>query len=119
MPNSRTSVLKMPGRGRNAAMWLMFAAVAAPLPAAAQVKTATPQRPVTLNFELRDLTEPLRNLTPEDRLAVDQAIRAIGQKDHVVALSYLTKLSATNPMNSSLKVLRAFALLELGNLSGA
>ena len=76
-------------------------------------------RKVDLNLQLKDLTQPLQNLNASDQQSVDQAIRAIGQQDHVVALSYLTKLSASNPMNSSLRVLRAFVLLEVGNVAGA
>jgi predicted Zn-dependent protease len=98
---------------------LLILAIAISGPIMAQTSSLAASRKVQLNFELKDLTEPLRNLSVTDREAVDQAIRSIGQKEHAVALSYLTQLSSSNPMNSSLRVLRAFVLLELGNVSGA
>jgi predicted Zn-dependent protease len=68
---------------------------------------------------LEDITKPLQNLSASDQTIVDDAIRAIDRKEHVVALAILSKLSASNPMNTSLRVLRAYVLLEVGNVAGA
>jgi hypothetical protein len=70
-------------------------------------------------LDLKALAEPLQDLTPADRLTVDKVIKLIGEKQHLQALTYLTGLTASNPKNSSLRVLRAYALLELGNITGA
>jgi predicted Zn-dependent protease len=61
----------------------------------------------------------LQDLKPADRDAVDEAIALIRRKDHALALLSLTRLTATNPKNSALRVLRSYVLLELGNLVGA
>lgn len=70
-------------------------------------------------LDLKALSEPLQNLTPQERKTADKAIKLIGEKQHLLALGYLTDLTASNPMNSSIRVLRAYVLLELGNLTGA
>jgi predicted Zn-dependent protease len=70
-------------------------------------------------LDLKALAEPLQDLTPADRALVDKAIKLIDMKQHLQALAYLTELTASNPKNSSLRVLRAYALLELGNITGA
>jgi hypothetical protein len=87
--------------------------------------TATAQVPNgrggTLQFDLglTELQQPLMNLSIGDRQIVDQVIALIKQGKHVPALAYLTSLTHSNPMNSAVRVLRAYVLLELGNLAGA
>jgi len=81
------------------------------------VRVAAPD--VQPQLDLQALSEPLRNLTPAEHDVVDKAIKLIGQKKHIQALQDLTGLTASNPMNSGLRVLRAYVLLELGNVTGA
>ena len=76
-----------------------------------------PERKVQLDFKA--LTEPLQDLTAADHRIIDRAIQSIRQNEHSVALAYLTGLTATNPMNSGVRILRAYVLLELGNIAGA
>jgi len=97
----------------------LLLAVLAATPSAAQPAPPSPHRKVSLNLGLKELTEPLRDLSPDDRRAVDLAIASIERGEHAVALAWLSRLSGSNPMNSSVRVLRAYALLELGNLTGA
>lgn len=70
-------------------------------------------------LDLKALAEPLQDLTPADRATVDQVIKLIQDKKHLQALTYLTDLTVRNPQNSSVRVLRAYVLLELGNIVGA
>ena len=70
-------------------------------------------------LNLKALAEPLQDLTSEDRKAVDEAIRLIHDNRDAEALTTLTTLTRTNSKNSTLRVLRAYALLELGNFTGA
>ena len=70
-------------------------------------------------LDLRSLTEPLQDLTPADRDTIDGAVALIKQKQHLPALAYLSGLTQRNPDNSAVRILRAYVLLELGNLSGA
>lgn len=70
-----------------------------------------------LNFKA--LAEPLQDLTPKDKKVVDEAIKLIREKRDVEALTSLTNLTQSNSENSAIRVLRAYVLLELGNLTGA
>ena len=81
--------------------------------ATASVEHARPE------LDLKALTEPLRDLTPEDRDTFDEAVALIKQKQHLLALANLNRLTQRNPDNSATRVLRAYVLLELGNLAGA
>ena len=87
--------------------------------APSQTKTAAPAEKARPELDLRALAEPLQDLTPADRDTIDGAVALIKQKQHFLALAYLTGLTQRNPDNSAVRVLRAYALLELGNLSGA
>jgi hypothetical protein len=49
-------------------------------------KAAAPGRKVELDFELKALAEPLRDLTPAEREVVDEAIELIRHKQHALAL---------------------------------
>jgi predicted Zn-dependent protease len=80
---------------------------------------AAPAQSIQPRLDLKQLAEPLQNLTPMERQTVDKCIKLIQEKQHVQALALLTELTVTNPMNSAVRVLRAYVLLELGNLTGA
>jgi predicted Zn-dependent protease len=95
--------------------WLPALALLVAFSSLAQNATYRP----TLDLQLRELTLPLQNLSSSDHQVVDEAIAALRRSEHAVALANLTRLTASNPSNSSLRVLRAFALLELGNVTGA
>jgi hypothetical protein len=81
-------------------------------------ETSQPQK-VQPELNLKALGEPLQDLTSQERKAVDEAIRLIGQRQHSEALASLTSLTQGNAKNSALRVLRAYVLLELGNVAGA
>ena len=85
----------------------------------ASAGSALPARNVPLELNLKALAEPLQDLTPAEREVVDETIQLIQQKQHALALVNLTGLTASNPSNSALRVLRAYVLLELGNVTGA
>jgi Flp pilus assembly protein TadD len=74
-----------------------------------------------LDFELRvdRLASALSIMTEGDRGAVDHALQLIQKGDHSLALVRLSSLNKTNPKNSSLRILTAYALLQAGNLLGA
>ncbi|MBK9168365.1 MAG: hypothetical protein IPM24_12970 [Bryobacterales bacterium] len=73
------------------------------------------------DFALRfDMLRPsLERLTGDDRPSVDAAIEMIRQGEHQAALVRLAAARERNPKNSSLGILSAYALLQLGNLAGA
>jgi hypothetical protein len=87
--------------------------------AAVPAKATGPERNVHPALDLRALAEPLRDLTPAEREVVDDAVELIRQRRHALALVELSTLTASNPKNSALRVLRAYVLLELGNVTGA
>jgi predicted Zn-dependent protease len=72
-----------------------------------------------IELSIQDLAEPLRDLSPSDEEAFNEAVTLIQQKQHVLALAVLTPLTRSNPANSSLHIARAYVLLELGNVVGA
>lgn len=99
---------------------LILTGVAPPLiQASAPAQCTAPARSVQLDLDLKALAEPLQDLTPAEREVVDGAIKLMGQKQHLLALAYLTRLTTSNPKNSALRVLRAYVMLELGNVTGA
>ena len=65
------------------------------------------------------LLDPLKLLNTQDRAAVDQAISLIRSGDHAAALVALAAVNGSNPRNSTLRSLSAYAQLQLGNLLGA
>jgi len=73
------------------------------------------------DFDLRfdRLTEAFSLLPEADRMSTNEVIALIRRGDHNDALARLQTLNATNPDNSSLRVLTAYALLRVGNLIGA
>src|ERR1700739_1168863 len=50
-------------------------------------------------LDLRALAEPLQDLTPADRDTIDRAITLIKEKQHFLALAYLTDLTQSNSDN--------------------
>ncbi len=129
-----TSVMKMPDPARQlhssytkaggigvirAVAVLLLSAVGLAL---AQLRASEPT-PSTQNvhpeLNLKALAEPLQDLTPEEKKVVDEAIKLIREMRDAEALTSLTNLTRSNSRNSSIRVLRAYVLLELGNLTGA
>lgn len=72
-----------------------------------------------IELSIQDLGEPLRDLSPSDERAFNEAVTLIQQNQHLAALEVLTPLTKSNPANSSLHIARAYVLLELGNVGGA
>ncbi len=70
-----------------------------------------------LNYDR--LRGALNEITGSDQDTVSDAINLIKKGEHVLALSRLSSLKQTNPNNSSLRILAAYALLQAGNLLGA
>ena len=110
--------MKMLDSARPAVVLLLLSGrIAFALPDPPHQAASTPNVRPELN--LKALAEPLQDLTPADRRVVDESIRLIREMSNVEALADLTNLTRTNSKNSTLRVLRAYALLELGNLTGA
>src|SRR6058998_714285 len=70
------------------------------------------------DLDMNQLAGPLRNLKAEEQSILDEAIQLIQKKEHSLAFLTLSRLVEINPKNSSLHVMRAFVLLQLGNLAG-
>jgi Flp pilus assembly protein TadD len=85
--------------------------------AATLALAAPPPAPVELQFDR--LASALTLLSDSDRKVVDQAVQLIRAGEHVGALARLSTLTQSNPNNSSLRILMAYAQLQLGNLTGA
>lgn len=79
----------------------------------------TPAQKVQPQLNLKALAEPLQDLTADERSVVDKAVELIKEMKDGEALTDLTSLTQSNPKNSALRVLRAYVLLELGNVTGA
>jgi Flp pilus assembly protein TadD len=88
--------------------------------AAALALAAPPPAPAP-GMELRfdRLASALTLLSDNDRKIVDEAVQLIREGEHVGALARLSTLAHSNPDNSSLRILMAYAQLQLGNLTGA
>lgn len=88
--------------------------------AAAMIAAAGPP-PTSGGMELQfdRLTSALTLLTDSDRHIVAEAVQLIREGEHAGALAKLSTLTHSNPDNSSLRILMAFAQLQLGNLTGA
>jgi len=65
------------------------------------------------------LTASLDKLTGADHQAAEKALALIRKGEHSLALAQLTALTRQNPDNSSVRILAAYSLLQLGNLVGA
>jgi hypothetical protein len=73
----------------------------------------------TFDLQFDRLAAAVTNLNSDDRHAVDEAIQLIKKGDDNLALVRLNALNDRYPTNSSLRILTAYALLELGNMVGA
>ncbi|MBL8214455.1 MAG: hypothetical protein JNK87_27280 [Bryobacterales bacterium] len=82
---------------------------------------AHPVAAPALDFDLRldRLSEAFQLLPETDRGTVDEVLAMLKKGDHQEALRRLNMLNQTNPENSSLRVLTAYGLLQVGNLLGA
>jgi Flp pilus assembly protein TadD len=78
---------------------------------------APPPPSVDLRFDR--LASALTLLNDADRKIVDQAAQLIREGENAGALARLSTLTHSNPDNSSLRILMAYAQLQLGNLTGA
>ena len=94
---------------RNICLILVSAAVAFAAP--------PPEPAVDLRFDR--LASALKLLNDADRKIVDEAAQLIREGEHAGALARLSTLTHSNPENSSLRILIAYAQLQLGNLTGA
>jgi Flp pilus assembly protein TadD len=86
--------------------------------AAAPAVAAPPPAP-TMELHYDRLASALTLLSDADRQVVDQAVQLIREGEHVGALARLSTLTQSTPNNSSLRILMAYAQLQLGNLTGA
>jgi Flp pilus assembly protein TadD len=80
---------------------------------------APPPAPPTLELQYDRLASALTLLSDADRKIVSEAVQLIREGEHVGALARLSTLTHSNPDNSSLRILAAYAQLQLGNLTGA
>jgi Flp pilus assembly protein TadD len=87
--------------------------------AATLALAAPPQHAPSMELRFDRLTSALTLLGDSDRKIVDEAVQLIRQGEHVGALARLSTLTHSNPDNSSLRILMAYAQLQLGNLTGA
>ena len=93
---------------------ILFSAVTLSLAA----PPAAPPAPA-MNLQYDRLASALTLLSDADRRTVDEAVQLIREGEHVGALARLSTLTHSNPNNSSLRILAAYAQLQLGNLTGA
>src|SRR5580698_1533149 len=77
------------------------------------------QAVATMDLQYDRLASALTLLSDADRKIVDEAVQLIHEGEHVGALARLSTLTHSNPDNSSLRILAAYAQLQLGNLTGA
>lgn len=80
---------------------------------------AAPPPAPAMELRFDRLASALTLLSDADRKIVDQAAQLIREGENVGALARLSSLTHSNPDNSSLRILIAYAQLQLGNLTGA
>lgn len=80
---------------------------------------APPPAPPALQLQYDRLASALTLLNDADRKIVNEAAQLIREGEHAGALARLSALTHSNPDNSSLRILMAYAQLQLGNLTGA
>lgn len=78
-----------------------------------------PIRAADFNLRVERLAGSLSGLKSVDRTVVDEALQLIQKGENSLALVRLTALNKENPRNSSLRIMTAFVMLQLGNLVGA
>jgi len=88
--------------------------------ALALLLAAAPSAAATMpQLEMPSLADSLRTLKAEEQRIVDETVQLIQKKEHTLAFLALSRLVKSNPKNSSLRVLRSYAALQLANLAGA
>lgn len=80
---------------------------------------STNAQAASFNLRFERLTEALAGLKEMDRSILQRAVESIKRGESASALAQLSALNKNYPMNSSLRILTAYALLETGNLLGA
>lgn len=80
---------------------------------------AAPPEPASMQLQYDRLASALTLLNDADRKIVNEAAQLIREGEHAGALARLSALTHSNPDNSSLRILMAYAQLQLGNLTGA
>jgi Flp pilus assembly protein TadD len=75
--------------------------------------------PPAVDLQYDRLASALTLLNDADRRVVAQAVELIRSGENAGALARLSTLTHSNPNNSSLRILIAYAQLQLGNLAGA
>jgi Flp pilus assembly protein TadD len=91
---------------------LMLVLMAAPCVAASPA-------PPTMPLQFDRLTSALTLLSDADRKVVNDAALLIREGEYAGALARLSTLTHQSTDNSSLRILMAYAQLQLGNLTGA
>jgi Flp pilus assembly protein TadD len=86
---------------------------------AATLSLAAPPPAPAMELRFDRLASALTLLSDGDRKVVDESVQLIREGEHVGALARLSTLTHSNPENSSLRILMAYAQLQLGNLAGA
>lgn len=91
--------------------------------AAAVTLAARPSPPpapaAVMELRVDRLASALTLLSANDHKIVDEAVQLIREGENAGALARLSSLTQSNPENSSLRILIAYAQLQLGNLTGA
>jgi Flp pilus assembly protein TadD len=72
-----------------------------------------------MDLQVDRLASALTLMNDADHRIVDEAVQLIREGEHAGALARLSTLTHSNPDNSSLRILLAYAQLQLGNLTGA
>jgi Flp pilus assembly protein TadD len=85
----------------------------------AGVALPAPPAPPAMALRFDRLASALTLLNNHDRRIVQEAAELIREGENTGALARLSSLTETNPNNSSLRILIAYAQLQLGNLTGA
>ncbi len=78
-----------------------------------------PARNANPDLDLKAMAVPLKDVKAGDSEVVDETVRLIQQNQHAAALANLSRLTADNPQNAALRVLRGYVLLELSNVTGS
>ncbi|HLY20654.1 MAG TPA: hypothetical protein VKR61_25680 [Bryobacteraceae bacterium] len=85
----------------------------------AGLAAAAPPAAPAMDLRFDRLASALTLLSDADRKIVDEAAQLIRDGQNVGALARLSALTHSNPENSSLRILMAYAQLQVGNLTGA
>src|SRR5258708_37964384 len=80
---------------------------------------AIPAQAIDFDLRFDKLVDALQLLPDADRESVNGVISMIKRGDHQEALQRLKVLNGGNPENSSLRLMTAYALLQVGNALGA